>query len=203
MWANRDWVGTYLPHETVVGGELAAYARVCNALEGNTTFYALPAESTVARWRDATPDGFRFMLKLPRTITHDKRLRDVAAELCAFVERFEPLRDRLGPCSVQLPASFGPPDIGVLADFLATLPSGFDWAVEVRHPDFHACGAHERSLNDLLHDRGVDRVVFDSRAFFAGPNETPEEHDAWSNKPRLPVRAVATAQQPILSLIHI
>lgn len=201
MWANRDWVGTYLPSDTPVGGELAAYARVCNAVEGNTTFYALPEPATVARWREATPEGFRFMLKLPRTITHDKRLRDVDDELREFADRFEPLADRLGPCSVQLPATFGPDDLGALLSFLDRVPSGFAWSVEVRHPGFHAGGDHERTLNDALHERGVDRVVFDSRPVFAGPRETSEEIEAWENKPRLPVRAVATGAQPIVRFI--
>ncbi len=201
MWANRDWVGRYLPSDTPTGGELAAYARVCNAVEGNTTFYALPSPDTVLRWRDVTPEGFRFMLKLPRTITHDRRLRDVGGELREFVERFVPLTDRLGPCSVQLPASFGPDDVGVLQGFLAALPANFSWSVEVRHPAFHAGGDHERALNDLLHEHGIDRVIFDSRPVFAGPQETDEEREAWENKPRLPVRAVATANQPIVRFI--
>lgn len=175
--------------------------KVCNAVEGNTTFYALPAATTVEKWRAATPEGFRFLLKLPRTITHDRRLRDVQDELREFAERFTPLVDRLGPCSVQLPASFGPDDLSVLVGFLQSVPSDFDWAVEVRHAGFHAGGDHERALNDALHDAGADRVIFDSRPVFAGPRETPEEVDAWENKPRLPVRAVATGTQPIVRFI--
>lgn len=201
MWANRDWVGTFLPSDTPVGGELAAYAQVCNAVEGNTTFYALPAPSTVERWRDATPDGFRFLLKLPRTITHDRQLRDVSEEVAEFAARFELLADRMGPCSIQPSASFAPADLPTLISFLDGLPSMFDWAVEVRHPGFHAGGDHERSLNDELHERGGDRVIFDSRPVFAGPRVTPEEVEAWENKPRLPVRAVATGDQPVVRFI--
>lgn len=201
MWANRDWVGRSLPSDTPVGGELRAYARICNAVEGNTTFYALPDPATVDRWRAATPDGFRFMLKLPRTITHDRRLRDVADELREFADRFEPLTERMGPCAVQLPASFAPDDLPALLAFLDGVPSAFDWSVEVRHVAFHAGGDHERVLNDELHARGVDRIVFDSRPVFAGPRDTPEEIEAWANKPRLPVRAVATGAQPIVRFI--
>ena len=201
MWANRDWVGRWLPHDTPPGRELEAYARVCNAVEGNTTFYATPDVETVRRWREATPDGFRFVFKLPREITHDRRLRDVADPLAVFLDRIEALHDRLGPLLVQLPATFGPTDVGVLADFLAGSSSALPWAVEVRHPAFHAGGDAERPLNDLLFDHGVDRVVFDSRPVFDGPRETPEEHDAWEKKPRLPVRPVATGDQPIVRFI--
>ncbi|MEO0493013.1 MAG: DUF72 domain-containing protein [Actinomycetota bacterium] len=201
MWANRDWVGRSLPGATPPGRELDAYARVVNAVEGNTTFYATPDATTVDRWRDATPPGFRFVFKLPREITHDRRLRDTTAELRAFLDRIEPLHDRLGPLMIQLPASFRPDDLPVLADFLDGAPTSFAWSVEVRHLAFHAGGDAERPLNDLLHDRGVDRVVLDSRPVFDGPRETPEEIDAWEKKPRVPVRAVATGEQPIVRFI--
>lgn len=201
MWANREWVGRALPHDTAPGRELEAYARVCNAVEGNTTFYATPDGSTVARWRDATTRDFRFVFKLPREITHDRRLRGVEPPLQAFLERIAPLRDRMGPIMVQLPATFGPEDLTALDDFLSNASDGFDWAVEVRHVAFHAGGDAERPLNDLLHGHGADRVVLDSRPVFDGPRDTPEEIDAWEKKPRLPVRAVATSDQPIVRFI--
>jgi uncharacterized protein YecE (DUF72 family) len=201
MWANRDWIGTYLPGDTPPGRELEAYVRVCNAVEGNTTFYGLPSTDTVARWSEATPAGFRFLFKLPREVTHDRRLRDVDGPVRRFVERLSPLRDRMGPCSVQLPSGFGPGDLEVLVRFLDGLPGELPWAVEVRHRAFHAGGTHERALNDALHDRGMDRIVLDSRALFAGSTATPEEREAVESKPRLPVRAVATADQPVVRFI--
>lgn len=201
MWANRDWVGRSLPADTPAGRELDAYARVVNAVEGNTTFYATPDAATIDRWRAATPPGFRFIFKLPREITHDRRLRNSTSELRAFLDRIEPLGDRLGPLMIQLPASFAPGDLPVLAAFLDTVPASFAWSVEVRHLAFHAGGDAERPLNDLLHQRAVDRVVLDSRPVFDGPCETPEEIDAWEKKPRVPVRAVATGEQPIVRFI--
>ena len=201
MWANRDWVGRSLPHDTAPGRELEAYARVCNAVEGNTTFYATPDPGTVERWRAATTPDFRFVFKLPREITHDRRLRDVEGLLRTFLDRVDPLGDRMGPLMVQLPATFGPGDLPALGDFLAHASSSFRWAVEVRHLAFHAGGDAERPLNDLLHAHGADRVILDSRPVFDGPRETPEEIDAWEKKPRVPVRAVATGEQPIVRFI--
>ena len=94
MWANRDWVGRSLPADTPAGRELDAYARVVNAVEGNTTFYATPDTATIDRWHAATPPGFRFVFKLPREITHDRRLRNSTAELRTFLGCIEPLGDR-------------------------------------------------------------------------------------------------------------
>jgi len=201
MWANRDWVGGALPGPVPAGRELAAYAAVCNAVEGNTTFYGIPRPSTVERWVDQAPEAFRFVFKLPRRITHDQRLRGSPREVGEFCERLAPLGPRLGPTSVQLPASFGPADLAVLDRFLAGLPSSLRWAVEVRHRDFCEGGEAEHRLNDLLATRDVDRVLLDTRALFAGPATTPAEREAFERKPRLTVRAVATARRPIVRFI--
>jgi uncharacterized protein YecE (DUF72 family) len=201
MWANRDWVGRYLPATTGPGEELAAYARLCTAVEGNTTFYALPTPTAVARWANDAPPDFRFVCKLPRSITHDRRLRHVDGELREFLDRMTPLGERLGPVTVQLPASFGPEDVPVLDTFLAGVSDEVEWAVEVRHQAFEARGSHEAVLDDLLRRHGANRVVIDTRALFEGPRDTPAEIEAFERKPRLAVRPVATAATPIVRFI--
>jgi uncharacterized protein YecE (DUF72 family) len=201
MWAHRPRVGRHFPADTRVGKELAAYATWCSAVEGNTTFYALPSPEAVARWGEQAPPGFRFCFKVPRSVTHERRLRGAGDALREFLVRLEPVFDRLGPLQVQLPASFGPDDLPTLAAFVEALPAGFAWAVEVRHPAFFAGGSAERPLDDLLLAHDVNRVILDSRALFDRPPRTPAELEAWANKPRLPVRPMATGASPIVRLI--
>lgn len=121
MWAHRPWVGRFYPTGTQPGTELALYAQWCTAVEGNTTFYAQPTATTVDKWLRQTTDDFRFAFKLPRTVTHDKRLRDVGAEMRSFLNVIEPLGQRIGPVQVQLPGSFGPADLDALAAKLPAL----------------------------------------------------------------------------------
>lgn len=201
MWARREWVGRYFPPAVPVGRELRAYSTWCTAAEGNTTFYGLPEPTTVARWAEDAPSDFRFLFKLPRTVTHDRRLRQAEAEVAEFLTRLEPLGPRAAPFSVQLPGSFGPDDLGVLDAFLGRLPTDRRWAVEVRHPDFASGGDQERRLNDVLASRGADRIIIDTRAVMAGPRETPEEREAHERKPRLPVRPVAIGETPVVRFI--
>lgn len=204
MWAHREWVGRHLPGHIRTGGELAAYATWCLTVEGNTTFYATPPATTIDRWRTETPDGFQFCFKLPRTITHERRLRNAADLTDDFCERIAPLGPRLGPVQIQLPPSFSGDDLPALEAMLTRLPSlGSEsgWAVELRHPDFFVGGACERRIDDLLGTLGVNRVILDSRALFDRPAETEEEIDAWRKKPRLPVRPVATSSRPVVRLI--
>lgn len=201
MWADRRWVGTLFPATTRTGEELAAYATWCTAVEGNTTFYALPDEAAVARWRDQTPESFRFCFKVPRTISHDRRLRNARDELAVFMRRLEPLGPRLGPTWIQLPPSFDEDDLSALDAFLATLSTEWTWGVEVRNRAFEADGPAERRLNDLLHSHGVERVLIDTRAVFDGPRVTPAEIEAFERKPRLRVRPVALGPNPVVRFI--
>lgn len=204
MWAHRDWIGRHLPADVQPGGELAAYATWACTVEGNTTFYATPSSTTIDRWRSESPEGFQFCFKLPRTITHERRLRHTSELLVDFCRRMEPMGDRLGPIQIQLPPSFGGDDLPILAAFIDRLPTiagGSGWAVEFRHRDFFVGGNLERAADDLLMAHGINRVILDSRALFDRPPVTDSETDAWEKKPRLPVRPVATDDRPLVRLI--
>lgn len=201
MWANRAWIGPFLPAGTRPGDELAEYATWCTAVEGNTTFYALPPLDTVRRWAGATPTSFRFICKLPKTVTHEQRLRGVDAEVASFLRLFEPLGERLGPVSIQLPPSFGPGDLGVLAAFLRRAPREATWAVEVRHPEFFGGGRAHAWLDRLLADTGVERIIMDTHTLFSKPPTDDAERDGWNNKPRLPVLSAVVTASPIVRFL--
>ena len=122
MWTHVAWQGRELPHPLPPRDRLRAYARWCNAVEGNTTFYATPSIETVGSWADQTAADFRFLLKLPRPITHERRLADVAEPLRAFLAAIEPLGSRVHALWVQLPPSFTPDGLDALGGFLRKLP---------------------------------------------------------------------------------
>jgi uncharacterized protein YecE (DUF72 family) len=185
MWTHKAWPFT----------GLRAYAGWCTAVEGNTTFYATPARETVASWAAQTDPTFRFVVKLPRRITHERRLHHAGAEVAAFLAAMEPLGPRLHAVWVQLPPSFGPGEIGTLDAFLRSLPPSQRYAVEVRHPDFFTEPSH---LEEVLRAAGAEWVPFDTSAFFATPPASRGERDAWTSKPRVPRRSVALTDHPIV-----
>ena len=143
--------------------DLADYSRYFNCVEGNTTFYALPKLEIVQRWRDMTGDDFRFCFKFPSDISHKAALRNCAAELQAFYHCLSPVHQRIGQLWLQLPAAFGPDELPRMWQFFESLPQEFTYGVEVRHPAFFAKGEEERALNQGLHQRGINRVILDSR----------------------------------------
>lgn len=198
MWTHASWQGRFLPGPLPPGERLRAYATWCNAVEGNTTFYATPTRATAESWAAQTDPGFRFVVKLPKPITHEHRLVGADELLRSFLEAVEPLGERNHALWVQLPSSFGPSDLGSLAAFLRRLPGSYRYAVEVRHRAFFADERSERLLEQVLAGRDAEWVPFDTTAFFASPPTSDAERDAWTKKPRVPRRTRALTGHPIV-----
>ncbi|MBM2619750.1 DUF72 domain-containing protein [Actinoplanes sp. LDG1-06] len=187
QWTHKAWDA---------GPEkLRSYAESCNAVEGNTTFYATPARETVAGWADQTPPDFRFVLKFPRLVTHESRLAGGDEAKRLFLDAIEPLGPRIHALWIQLPGSFGPSDLPALERFLRQAPGDFRYAVEVRHRAF---ADEPAPLEDLLAAHDAEWVPFDTSVMFASPPTSDAERDAWTRKPRLPVRPHALTNHPII-----
>ena len=137
-WSFDEWRGNFYPADLPPERWLEFYARYFPAVEIDSTFHAVPAETTVLRWAESTPASFRFACKLPRAITHACRLRDCSAEFSAFLRGMEPLASKLQVILVQLPPSFAPKEAKpALRGFLEQLPHDFRFAIEFRHPGWH------------------------------------------------------------------
>jgi uncharacterized protein YecE (DUF72 family) len=201
MWAHAPWPGRYLPPALPPRERLRAYATWCNAVEGNTTFYATPAPGPVASWAEQTAPDFRLVLKLPRVVTHERRLTGADAPLRAFLSAIEPLGPRARALWIQLPPSFGPDDLGALTGFLGRLPHGHRYCVEVRHRAFFEDPRAERQLERALAGIGAEWVTFDTTVLFGSPPASDAERAAWAQKPRLPRRARALTAHPVVRYI--
>ncbi len=199
IWGNKAWVGELFASDAKQKDFLRQYASVFNTVEGNTTFYGLPTEKTAMRWLADTPGGFRFALKFPRAITHDKRLKNAEWETAAFIDVLAVLKDRVGPSFLQLPPSFGPSDLPALDGYLDALPDAFPYAVEIRHPLFFA--EAENELNAVLKSHGADRVVFDTRGLHRAKTDDRAGREAQRKKPNVPVRFVATGRFPFVRFV--
>ena len=192
IWGLKGWVGNFFPAGAKQRDFLALYSRRLNAVEGNTTFYAIPDPTTVERWRDETPPGFKFCLKFPKVITHQLRLRNAEAETEAFLDRLRLLGDRCGPSFLQLPPNFSSRNLQSLISYLDSLPSDFRYAVEVRHLDFFSAPA-EAALDEALKARGVARVLFDVRGLRSAEPDEEATITAQERKPNVPARFTRTA----------
>lgn len=196
VWTHKGWMGTVFPKGTKQGDFLRIYSRSFTTVEGNTTFYAMPSEETVARWAAATPSTFRFCPKLPRDISHAGSLAAGSAAALTFIERMQGLGERLGPIFVQLPPTYGPRQIDDLHAFVDAWPRDVQLGVEVRHPDFFTPEGNI-PLNWLLADYDVARVMMDVRPIRENPMATGDTQEALDvardRKPDVPLLPDVTA----------
>jgi uncharacterized protein YecE (DUF72 family) len=153
-WSIPRAVVRHFPGEST---HLHRYARVLRCAEINSSFHRSHGAATYARWAASTPAGFRFAVKIPRTITHDRELRAARPALERFLDESAGLGTKRGPVLVQLPPSLAF-DRRVVARFLDLLRSRFDGRVvcEPRHPTWFSAAAEA-----LLVRNEVARVAAD------------------------------------------
>ncbi len=200
IWANKGWVGDFFPKGAKSGDFLREYARRLNTVEGNTTFYAVPAPETLARWQAETPDGFHFCPKIPRAISHAGPLSPQLGEAGRLADLMQRgLAGRLGPIFLQLPPRYAPKMLGDLRAFLEAWPSGVRLAVEVRHPGWFESPVAE-ALNELLRAHDAARVLIDTRPIREMPEAEIGEASVYvrllqaqERKPNVPLLPERTA----------
>jgi uncharacterized protein YecE (DUF72 family) len=141
------WTGAFYPGSSTK--RLPYYSRFFSSVEMDASFYEkfykYMTASTFRGMASATPEGFEFSVKVPETITHDKRLnvKQGAIELFEeFLNKISPLKtaDKLGAILIQLPPSFTVKEFQNTEQFLDRLPSNYDYAIEFRHPSWETEG---------------------------------------------------------------
>lgn len=168
-YVYEHWWGSFYPEDLPPAERFAYYAARLDTVEINNTFYRLPSETVVARWRDAAPEEFLYAFKASRYITHRKRLlpsERYPRAVGDLLDRLAPLGDKLGPVLFQLPPQM-PLDLPRLRAFLRRMPQreGVRVVFEFRHPSWHV-----PEVFDLLGEHGVAFCMHDF-----GGKPTPRE----------------------------
>jgi len=131
-YSYKEWKGSFYPEKLPAKQMLAYYAERFSTVEINNTFYRMPKVEVLQSWAQQVPDGFRFVLKASRRITHNKRLKDVESETDYLLRAAAALETRRGPLLFQLPPDLKK-DLLRLEAFLALLDDGERAALEFRH----------------------------------------------------------------------
>ncbi|MDW0181372.1 MAG: DUF72 domain-containing protein [Nitrososphaeraceae archaeon] len=169
-WSYSDsferggWIKVFYPDAQTK--KLPYYAQFFNTAEMDSTFYEkfymYMTKDTFTAMNRATPADFQFSVKVPERVTHDNRLdvnKGAMALLNEFLEKISPLKyaNKLGAVLIQLPPSFTVKEFQNTEEFLDRLPSGYDYAVEFRHPSWNTEGPWE-----LLKQYNIAAVLTDS-----------------------------------------
>jgi uncharacterized protein YecE (DUF72 family) len=197
-WADPGFVEEWYPQDLPARERLAWYASRFEAVEVNSTFYAVPTARAVTGWAEQTPDDFRFDVKLHRLLSrHSADLRSLppalrerattnargrveltprleAALADEVAEAVAPLHRRLAAFLLQLSPAFGPRDhsLSELDALIERLSPVAPVAVELRHRFW----LHEDRIEDTLRwyeDRGAAFVAVDSPQGSRAPTVMP------------------------------
>jgi uncharacterized protein YecE (DUF72 family) len=153
-WSIPISVADRFPGE---GSALERYSTNFAAVEINSSFHRSHRLGTWERWRNSVPEGFRFSVKLPKTITHTRKLADMGEDLDAFLEQAQMLGDKLGVLLVQLPPKLAF-DAFVSRQFFAELAARTTASIacEPRHVSWFG-----EAAEILLQELGIARVGAD------------------------------------------
>jgi uncharacterized protein YecE (DUF72 family) len=182
-YSYAEWKGPFYPEDLPASKMLHYYSRRLNSVEINNTFYRMPTPKLIEGWVEQVPEGFSFVLKAPQRITHRKKLKDTQDDIEYFASTAAGLGTRRGPVLVQLPPWLKK-DIGLLREFLATLPDGFRAAFEFRSSTwfddetYGALADHRAAL--VAADTGDEKLpaVIERTAPFAYARLRREEYAA-------------------------
>jgi uncharacterized protein YecE (DUF72 family) len=130
------------------GSQLERFGSCLNAAEINTSFYRPHASSTYERWAASVPDGFRFAVKIPKLISHERLLLRAKEPLARFLDESSGLGLKRGPLLLQLPPSFqfDAVRVGRFLELARKLYAG-GMVCEPRHVTWTTAAAHELLLN--------------------------------------------------------
>lgn len=130
---NNDWKGSLYPEDAKSKDFLTLYSKEFNAVEINSTFYRKPTAKTLLKWFDETPNDFKFFIKISKTISHEKRLKDCKEEIQGFCEHIQNnLKEKLSGFLYQFPPSFKTTNEN-LDLILKNLDFGYLNVIEFRH----------------------------------------------------------------------
>lgn len=161
-WNYAAWVGPFYPPGTRAAEYLPAYARMFRGVEVDSSFYAVPDAKSIRAWRERTPPDFTFALKMPKEITHERRLVDAEGVLAEFLDRALELGSKLGPILLQMGPDFGPDELPALERFLPVLPRDFRFAIELRQSRWMKPDVLPRVLESLAH-HGIALALSDGK----------------------------------------
>ncbi|MFL6411070.1 MAG: DUF72 domain-containing protein [Nitrososphaeraceae archaeon] len=206
-WSYSAWQGPfYPPHMNDSSDWLRYYASVFDYVEIDSSFYRMPNTFMVKNWFKKTPEHFRFTAKVPKVITHDKRLKNVSKELEYFHKAMLPLKDKTLALLIQLPPSLKITEgIENIRQYLVPEldSSNFRYAVEVRDrswfqdlaynffADNNICMAWSQlaelrtppiATTDFLYVRFIGDRSIDEKDFGKIQKDRVIEMKKWSNK---------------------
>ena len=157
---NRQELKNFYPRGTK--DELAYYSTQFNSVELNASFYRIFPQEQFETWKEKSAEDFQFFPKVPRLISHLKRLNDCERLVDDFVTNLLPLKQKLGMVFLQMPENFLPKNMERLEPFFKHWPREIPLSLELRHTDWYNDEAVANELNEILEKYKVASIITDA-----------------------------------------
>jgi uncharacterized protein YecE (DUF72 family) len=133
-WSYEGWKDNFYPKKMESKDYLSYYSKFFKFVEVDSTYYHIPSRSSVRGWKDKTPEDFKFSLKFPKVITHEKKLEDVIKPLSMLFYSLEPLIEKTITLLIQLPPFLSEKKgFSLLQYMVRYLDKRFRYSIEFRH----------------------------------------------------------------------
>lgn len=142
--------------------ELQYYSSQLNAIEFNASFYRIFKPEQFEKWREATPQDFKFYPKLVQNISHWRKLNDCEGLVDEYIHAVSKLEHKLGTIFLQTQETFTPNSLSNLEHFLFYWPKGYPLAIELRNPEWCTNELVVEQVNRLLIQKKVDNIITDA-----------------------------------------
>jgi len=162
-WGSKLWIGNLYPKGTRENDFLREYAKNFNAIEFNATHFKFHSPEQFLSWKEkADNNTFLFCPKFPQAISHFSNLIDTFEQTAIFLDGVFHLGENLGPIFLQMSEKFSFRRLANLLGYIATLPTHFQYFVEVRHEEWFSNPVMFGHLTEGLCKFGVGLVITDT-----------------------------------------
>lgn len=162
-WGRTEWVGKIYPPKTKEKDFLDHYVNHYNSIELNATHYKVYGDAGIKKWTaKAAGRDFKFCPKMYQGITHRGSLKGKNFITNEFFRGIVAFEEFLGPIFVQVSEAFSPKRKEELFEFLKSMPTGLQFFMEVRHPDWFKKPELAEELFSKLKEMNIGAVITDT-----------------------------------------
>jgi len=154
-WSMSAWKGKWYPAKTKSSDFLSAYSKQFNSVELNSSYYAVPKESTIEKWCNNTPDDFRFFPKVPQLISRAKNPLNQLHHWEFFIHQITGFQSKLGAIFMQLSPHQGKEYCESLIGFLDQIQLPCPLHIEFRSDEIF----EDKTFFDSLYSECLSRAV--------------------------------------------
>ncbi|NRS89537.1 uncharacterized protein YecE (DUF72 family) [Flavobacterium sp. 7E] len=165
---NAKWKKVFYPEDLPSKKWFDYYCTQFSAFEINATFYKFPTATILKNWYAKCPDHFTYAVKVPKEITHTKKLKDCKEQIDTFYTICEShLKEKLGCFLFQLPPSFIFSEEN-LEQVLSNLNTNFKNVIEFRHQSWWndeaitTLSKNNISFCSVSHPSLPEKIIIDS-----------------------------------------